>query len=283
MGAHSEHTLSATKAVPVDLAAKAREIRRRTIEIHRLAPETRLASSLSCVEVLVALYYGGILRFRPSEPLWEARDRFVVSKGHGSISLFPILAELGYFPQQELRNVCREGTFLGGIPDGIIPGYETTNGSLGHGPGVAVGMAIGLEAKGSDASVYVMVGDGELYEGSVWEALMLGATRRLDRLTLVVDANQTAMLDFCRRIIDLEPLGARFESFGWRVLEVDGHDVEKVRQALLLLGLEREGRPKVLIARTVKGKGVPSLEGEPLSHVKPVPPEELDRLIRELE
>jgi transketolase len=268
-------------ATSVDLVAKCRAIRRRTFEIHRLAPETRLASSLSCVEVLVALYYGGLLRFRPSEPLWEQRDRLVVSKGHGSISLFPILAELGYFPESELQRVCKEGTFLGGIPDGVVPGYETTNGSLGHGPGVAVGMAIALRARQNDSDVYVMVGDGELYEGSVWEALMLGAARRLDHLTLIVDANQTAMLDFCRRIMDLEPLAARFEAFGWRVLEVDGHDVQKVRTSLDLLSREHEGRPKVLVARTVKGKGVPSLEGEPLSHIKAVPPEELDALIRE--
>ncbi len=269
-------------AVPaIDLVAKCREVRRRTMEVNRIAPETRLSSSLSAVEILVALFYGGILAHKGAEPLWPGRDRFIASKGHGSIALFPILADRGYFPPSELDRVCQEGSFLGGIPDGIIPGYETTNGSLGHGPGVGAGMAVALKARGSESQVFVLVGDGELYEGSVWEAVMFAAARRLDNLTLVVDANQGAMLDFCRNIIDLEPMLARFEAFGWHAIEVDGHDVHAVQQALQHLSSQRQGRPKVLVARTIKGKGVPSLEGDPLSHIKAVSSDELDALIRE--
>jgi transketolase len=144
------------------LRKKAKEIRKETLLIHKRAPETRVASSLSPIEVFVALYYGKVLNFDPKNPLWEGRDRFVISKGHGSISMYPILADLGFFDKSELEKVCRPGSFLGGIPDPIIPGYETINGSLGHGMGVGCGMAVALKAKNSDSSVFVIVGDGEL-------------------------------------------------------------------------------------------------------------------------
>jgi len=261
------------------LEEKCREIRNRTLLIHRNAPETRIASSLSPVETLVALHYGGVLAFDPGNPRWEGRDRFIISKGHGSISFYPILAELGFFPPEELDKVSREGGILGGIPDCVIPGYETTNGSLGHGPGVGCGMALGLRAKGSGSQVFVLTGDGELYEGSVWEAFMFAGGNHLDNLTVIVDANQTSMLDFTRNIIDLEPLGAKFAAFGWDVAETDGHEVGQVTEALLAFKGRREGRPKVLIARTVKGKGVPRLEGDPLSHIRNLSPDEIDTLL----
>jgi len=262
------------------LEQKCREVRRETLLIHRRAPETRIASSLSPVEILVALYYGGVLAFDPRRPQWPARDRFIVSKGHGSISFYPILADLGFFPREELEKVSKAGGILGGIPDSVIPGYETTNGSLGHGPGVACGMALGLRVKGRGCHVFVLAGDGELYEGSVWEAVMFAGAQKLDNLSLVVDANRAAMLNFTREIIDLEPLGAKFAAFGWDVDEVDGHDVEAVRDALQAQKSRRDGRPKVLVARTIKGKGVPRLEGDPLSHVQTLSPDEVDELLR---
>jgi transketolase len=261
------------------LEERCRKVRKETLLIHRIAPETRLASSLSPIEILVALYYGGVLRFDPQRPLWDGRDRFIVSKGHGSISLYPILADLGFFPLDELGKVCKVGGILGGIPDSVIPGYETTNGSLGHGPGVASGMALALRAKQQQPHVFVLVGDGELYEGSVWEAIMFAGAHSLDNLTLVVDANQAAMLNFTRKIIDIEPLAAKFAAFGWDVTEVDGHDVEAVRTALLVQKSIKNGKPKALIARTTKGKGVPRLEGNPLSHVQTLRPEEVDELL----
>jgi transketolase len=156
----------------IDLKAKARWVWLETLRIHRRAPETRLASSLSPVEIFVALYYGGVLRFNPTQPLTETRDRCIISKGHGSICMYPILADLGFFAMEELEHVCESGSFLGGIPDPVIPGYETVNGSLGHGLGVATGMALGLNRKGSDRDVFVIAGDGELHEGSNWEAAM---------------------------------------------------------------------------------------------------------------
>lgn len=154
------------------LKDKALRIRKETLNIHRTSQETRIASSLSCVEILTVLYYGKILNFKSSEPNWENRDRFIISKGHGAISLYPILADVGYFSRSELANVGKEGSFLGGIPDYIIPGFETTNGSLGHGLGVACGVSLALKRKKRKEKVFVLMGDGELYEGSVWEAVM---------------------------------------------------------------------------------------------------------------
>ena len=141
---------------PLDMKAKAQWVWRETLRIHRRAVETRIASSLSPIEIFVALYYGGVLRFDPAQPLADSRDRCIISKGHGSICMYPILADLGFFGMQELERVCETGGFLGGIPDPVIPGYETVNGSLGHGLGVGSGVAVGLKRKGSDRSVFVI-------------------------------------------------------------------------------------------------------------------------------
>jgi len=157
------------------LSEKAKWVWRETLKVHRRAAETRIASSLSPIEIFVALYYGGVLRFDPKKPWAEERDRCIISKGHGSICMYPILADLGFFPMSELERVCVKGGFLGGIPDPVIPGYETVNGSLGHGAGVGTGMALGLKRKKSDRSVFVIVGDGELHEGANWEAFMFAS------------------------------------------------------------------------------------------------------------
>jgi len=256
-------------------------VRAETLRIHRRSQETRIASSLSPVEILVALYYGGVLNFRGAEPRWPARDRFIVSKGHGSISLYPILADLGFFSTDELSKVGQAGGLLGGIPDCVIPGYETTNGSLGHGPGVACGMALGLRQRGASPHVFVLVGDGELYEGAVWEAIMFAGAQGLDNLTLVVDANRVSMLDFCRNIIDLEPLPDKFRAFGWEACEVDGHDVVAVCDTLRRSKVRGGRQPKAVIARTVKGKGVSRLEQDPLSHIRNLSPDEIAALLGE--
>jgi len=254
-------------------------VRKETLNIHRIAQETRIASSLSCVEIFVALYYGKILNFDSANITWGGRDRFIVSKGHGAISLYPILADMGYFDKQELNNVCKEGSFLGGIPDSIIPGFETINGSLGHGLGVACGISLALKRKNKGETVFVLLGDGELYEGSVWEAIMFAGEHKLDNLVLIVDNNKVCMLDFCKNILDMEPLNEKFKAFKWEVTVVNGHDVELVHNSLINLKRDRNGMPKILIANTIKGKGVPNLETDSLSHVKNVMPEIIDEII----
>lgn len=264
------------------LREKALWARRETLKIHRIAPETRIASSLSAVEIFVTLYYGKILIYDSKDTQWEGRDRFIISKGHGAISFYPILADLGYFDPKELNRVCQEGTFLGGIPDSIIPGFETINGSLGHGPGVACGIALGLKRKRRNESVFVLVGDGELYEGSMWEAIMFAGEHHLDNLIMILDNNRVCMLDYCKRILDLEPLDEKFRVFRWDVRTVDGHDIEALFSALVELKGERNGRPKLLIADTIKGKGVKSLEIDSLSHIKSLKPAEIDKILEDL-
>lgn len=263
----------------VDLKEKAKWVWRETLKVHRSAPETRLASSLSAVEIFVALYYGDVLRFDPQKPLTEDRDRCIISKGHGSICMYPILADLGFFPKAELEKACRKGSFLGGIPDPIIPGYETVNGSLGHGAGVASGMALGLKRKGNDRSVFVVAGDGELHEGSNWEAFMFASHHKLDNLNLIVDDNRISMLGFTNEIVSHGSLAARLSAFGWDCEETDGHDALAVQSALLRMKAKAQGKPKALIAHTIKGRGVPDMENAPLSHVMSVKPQVLDELL----
>ena len=238
-----------------------------TLKIHRDTPETRIASSLSPIEIFVSLYYGGILNHSADQPLMNERDRFIISKGHGSISMYPILADLGFFAKEELNRICMAGGILGGIPDPVIPGYETVNGSLGHGLGVAAGMAFGLRVKKTEQEVFVLTGDGELHEGSCWEAIMFAGHHKLDNLILIVDNNATSMLDHTENIISHGNLLDRLEAFGWHTEEANGHDVLEVHQKLSTLKGSRPGKPKALIANTIKGRGVPGLEGHPLSHI----------------
>jgi transketolase len=262
-----------------ELRARALWVWRETLVVHRRAPETRVASSLSAVELFTALFYGGILRQFPSDRYHPDRDRMIVSKGHGSICLYPILADLGFFPHEELLRVCHKGGILGGIPDPIIPGYETVNGSLGHGLGVASGIALALKGKNSDASVFVMTGDGELHEGACWEAVMFAGHHGLDQLNLIVDDNSTAMLDHTDNILSHGDLSARLASFGWAVDRVDGHDVVEVQARLAAMKSKRDGQPKALIARTVKGHKVPGLENQPLAHILAPSASVLDALL----
>lgn len=261
------------------LIKKATWVRKETLNIHKIAQQTRLASSLSCIEIFVVLYYGEILTYDQSNIKWEGRDRFIISKGHGAISLYPILADLGYFDIKELNRVCKEGSFLGGIPDPIIPGFETINGSLGHGLGVACGISIALKRKQRREKVFVLLGDGELYEGSIWEAIMFAGEHKLDNLIVIIDNNKICMLDYCKNIIDLEPLNEKFRVFKWDTYIVDGHNIDQLYDTIITLKKDKSNRPKVLIADTIKGKGVPSLENDPLSHVKNLKPEEIDNII----
>lgn len=266
------------------LKEKSKFIRCETLKIHKLAPETRVASSLSPIEIFVSLYYGNILKYNPKDPRDDNRDRFIISKGHGSISMYPILADLSFFDKSELKNVCRNGTFLGGIPDPIIPGYETVNGSLGHGLGVGAGIAVALKTKQKEQSVVILTGDGELNEGSNWEAIMFAQQHKLDNLTLIVDYNKVSMLDFSKNIIDMNSLNKKFEAFNWDVFEVeDGHNIEEVYNTLKRVIEARKQKPKVVIVNTIKGKGVPFLETHALSHILSVKPEDIDSLIKEIE
>jgi transketolase len=269
--------------LPIEaIQKKARWVWEETLRIHRRSPETRVASSLSPIEVFVTLYYGGFLHQDPQNPRDPERDRCIISKGHGSLCMYPILADLGYFSSEELNRVCQEGSFLGGIPDPVIPGYETVNGSLGHGVGVGSGMALGLKRRGKDQKVYVLTGDGELHEGSNWEAFMFAAQHKLDNLTVLVDNNQISMLGHTDEIVSHLDLKLKLEAFGWHVVQVEnGHDVSEVFNALKSVQTVTEVKPKAIIFQTSKGNRVPGLENAPLSHITAIKPDLIDRLLRE--
>ena len=259
---------------------KAQWVWEETLKIHRRSPETRVASSLSPIEIFVVLYYGGFLRQNPSELYWPERDRCIISKGHGSLCMYPILADLNYFDVSELERVCQQGSFLGGIPDPVIPGYETVNGSLGHGVGVASGIALALKKRNANQRVYVVVGDGELHEGSNWEAFMFAAQNELNNLTVIVDNNKICMLGPTDEIVSHRVLEDKFKSFGWSVICVeDGHSVVEINQALQRSLQNNVDSPKAVIVNTRKGNRVPGLENAPLSHVTAIKPELLDQLL----
>ena len=181
-----------------------------------------------------SLYYLGLLNQDPTEPLLSGRDRCVISKGHGSLCMYPVLADLGFFSMSVLEKVCETGSFLGGIPDPVIPGYETVNGSLGHGVGVASGMALALKRRRQEQHVYVVTGDGELHEGSNWEAFMFAAQHELNNLTVIVDNNQISMLGPTDTIVSHRDLGKKLEAFGRETIIVDdGHNVGELYDCLL--------------------------------------------------
>lgn len=269
------------KILKNDLAEIANTIWVRTLKIHRNAQETRIASSLSAIEIFVVLYYE-ILNIFPSFPLHKDRDRCIISKGHGSICLYPILADLGFFPESLLDNVCKFGSNLGGIPDPVIPGYETLNGSLGHGIGVGAGIALGLKKnKQFNQNVYVVAGDGEFQEGSMWEAIMFAAHHELDNVTLIIDNNRKSMLGKTQEISSNTNFFEKFKAFGWNYEEVDGHDVYAIKNALLEMKTNDKTKPKVLVANTIKGRGIPLLENSDICHVLSVHKDELDKIIGE--
>ena len=261
------------------LKQKAYGVRTETLKLHKLAPETRVASSLSDVEIFTVLYYGGIINYNSQDLDHESRDRLIVSKAHGAVSLYPIFADLNFFEKVELTRINKEHALLGVIPDNSIPGFETTNGSLGHGLGVACGMAMGMRRKGLDSKVFVVCGDGELNSGAVWEAVMFASHHKLGNLILIIDNNKISMLDFQKNILDLAPLREKFLAFKWCVREANGHDVEQLYETLSDMKSNDSDQPKVLIADTCKGKGVDALENDSLCHVKTLTARQIDQVL----
>lgn len=257
--------------LPLDERRRLRELCRRTrLGIVRLVYEAgsgHIGAALSQVEALVALYHRS-LRVDGARPDWPERDRFVLSKGHGGLGLAVTLAELGFFPASELGTFGQTGARLGMHMDHTkVPGIEASTGSLGHGLGIAVGMALGARLQGASWRTVCMLSDGELYEGSTWEAALTGAGWRLGRLVAVVDRNRLTMDGRTEEELPLEPLAARWASFGWRTREVDGHDLEALCEVFdEALAGEVVGPPTVVIAETVKGRGVSFMEGEARWH-----------------
>ena len=246
----------------------------RSVYLRRLVVRTldggkrgHVGSSLSPLEIMRVLY-DDVLRFHAADPAWEGRDRCILSKGHGCIAQYVMLAEKGFFPHEVLDTFCRRDSILGGHPEaGKVPGVEASTGALGHGLPIGVGRAMGLRIKGNDARVFVVTGDGEINEGSVWEAAMSASKHRLRNLTVMVDYNKIQSAGATREILDLEPLADKWRAFGFGVTEVDGHDVVALREVLGRLPLEAD-KPSAIICHTVKGKGIGFAENDPNWHHK---------------
>lgn len=244
------------------LAARAHVVRERILEMGATPTGTHVGGSLSVADVLTVLY-GAVLRVRPDEPDWPQRDRFVLSKGHASAALYAVLSEHGFFDPAECATYGQAGSRLAGHPLRRLPGVELPTGSLGHGLSLGVGLALGL--RGSGSRTYVVLGDGELQEGSVWEAAMSAAHLGLDNLIAIVDRNGWQISGTTEECVALEPLAQRWASFGWSAEEVDGHDIAALCATFAALP-RLPGRPSVVIARTTKGRGVPLFENRKKSH-----------------
>lgn len=245
---------------------KALQIRRCILQTALWGGKGHIPPAFSWTEIAVALFYGGILSVRPTEPKWSDRDRFILSKGHGCLTLYAVLSDLGFFSSEELKKFAGNGSLLAGHPDNEMPGVETCTGSLGHGLGVGAGMALSAKLAGQKWRTFVVLGDGECHEGSVWEAAMFAGHQKLHNLIVIVDRNKLGATDFTENYASLDPLDKRFTSFGWDVAGVDGHDIPGLINILNEARNRNAGKPFCIVANTIKGKGVDFMENSKLWH-----------------
>lgn len=241
------------------------------------------STSLSMVELVTVLYFGGVLHHDPQQPQHPDRDRFILSKGHGAPGLYAVLAEAGYFPTDDLMTLRRMGSPLEGHPNmRRLAGVEASTGSLGQGLSMGIGQALAAKLDGRNYRTYVMTGDGELEQGQVWEAVMYAGNHGLDNLTLIVDHNGYQQTDAVANVQPLDPLTEKLEAFGWAAREIDGHDLGDVASAYEW-ARGSSGKPQAIVARTVKGKGVSLLEAAPGKwHGKPIPKDEEAKALEEI-
>jgi len=257
-----------------ELYEKARAIRIKILQMC-ISSGGHIASAFSCIDIMVALYYGGVLKFNSSNPGWDERDKFILSKGHGEAALYAILADVGFFPEEWIETRYRKGDcFLGGHPDKCIPGVETTTGALGHGLGIAAGISLATKMDGKNHLQFVLLGDTECTEGSIWEAALFASQHKLNNLIVIVDRNHISALDFTKNFTTLEPFVGKWESFGWEVATVDGHDYEKLTEVFKYARSRIDNRPFTIIAETTKGKGISFIENDPVWHTRTLSGEE---------
>ncbi len=254
-----------------ELQARARSIRKGIITSTTTAGSGHPTSSLSGVEVAVALYFGGILRYDPKNPHWPGRDRFILSKGHAAPLLYAVLAEAGYFGKELLPTLRKLGSPLEGHPNmRRLAGVEASTGSLGQGLSIGLGHALAARLDKADHRVYVLMGDGEIEEGQVWEAAMAAAKYKADNLVAIVDQNGYQQTGATSEVMDMKPLGPKWEAFGWSAQEINGHDLIEVLAAFHKAAATK-GRPSAIVARTVKGWPIQTLlSKDPNHHGKPL-------------
>jgi transketolase len=261
----------------------AKQVRREIISMLGIAGSGHPGGSLSSVEILVSLYFS-VMRHDPyKNPSWEERDRFLLSKGHSCPALYSCLALSGYFPLEELKTLRKFPTRLQGHPaiDKNLPGIEICSGSLGLGLSVSLGIALGAKLDGKDYRIYCLLGDGEVNEGQVWEAAMAASHYKLDNLCAIIDANNFQLDGKVEEVMNLHPLGEKWKAFNWYVLEVDGHNFSSLLAAFEK-AKENKGQPTVIIAHTVKGKGVSFMENENEWHGKAPSPQQVEQALKEL-
>lgn len=258
----------------------ARNIRIRAARMVHRANSSHIGGAFSMADLLAVLYHD-VLRVRPDDPHWPDRDRFILSKGHATAILYAVLAERGFFPMEELESFGADGSRLMAHVSHTVPGVEFSTGSLGHGLGFAVGRALAALRVGRDWRVFVMLSDGELDEGSNWEAILAAPQHGLSNLVAIVDYNKIQSLGSVPEVLELDPLADKFRAFRWAVREVDGHDHAAIREALGSLPFEAE-RPSCLIAHTIKGKGVDYMQANLAWHYKAPNATQLEDALRQL-
>ena len=267
---------------------KANAMRKDIIEMIHEAGSGHPGGSLSCTDILAALYFGDVMTYDPAHPTSDARDRFILAKGHAAPALYAALAEAGFFPKDELKTLRKLGSRLQGHPDSKkLPGVEVSTGSLGQGLSIAAGVALGVRIDqqrdgGPKRRVFTLLGDGEIEEGQVWEAAMFAAHYHLDNLVAIVDNNNLQIDGDVRDVAGLDNISSKFKSFGWQTIEVDGHDVGAVVTALKTATL-LDGSPVCIVAHTVKGKGVSFMENQAGWHGKAPNEEQAKEALAELE
>jgi transketolase len=250
---------------PAELAEIARRMRRTAVEMITEAKSGHPGGSLSAAEIVVTLFYG-VMRHDPGNPRWPDRDRFIMSKGHCCPILYAVMADCGYAPPGQLMTLRKLGSPYQGHPDvRFLPTLEASTGSLGQGLSLAIGMGLAARLNHSPSRTFVVLGDGEIQEGQIWEAAMFGAFHKVDNVVAIVDYNKIQLDGFVKDIMDLEPLAEKWRSFGWRVIEIDGHSIPALQKAFA----EAEtvtGQPVCVLAHTIKGKGVSFMENNPKFH-----------------
>ncbi|NJN81472.1 MAG: transketolase [Caldilineaceae bacterium] len=258
----------------------ATKIRGHALHMVHHANSSHIGTCFSMADLLAVLY-GHVLRIDPGQPDWPARDRFILSKGHGAAILYAALAERGIFPLEWLDDFCDDGSWLTGHVSHEVPGIEVSTGSLGHGLPIGCGMALAGKEEANPFRVFVMLSDGELNEGSNWEAILFAPQHRLDNLTVIVDYNKIQSFGSVSDVMELHPLGDKWRAFRWSVREIDGHDYTQIEAALTAVPFE-PGRPSVIIAHTVKGKGVSYMENQLAWHYRSPNDELLEQALTEI-
>lgn len=266
---------------PAELAAIAKRMRRTAIEMITEAKSGHPGGSLSAADIVVTLYFD-VMRHDPSNPKWPDRDRFILSKGHCCPILYAVMAECGYCPKDQLNTLRKLGSIYQGHPDvRFLPALEASTGSLGQGLSIGLGMGLAAKLDKSPARTYVVLGDGEIQEGQIWEAAMFGGYHKVDNVVAIVDYNRIQLDGFVKDIMDLEPLADKWMSFNWHVVETDGHDIRALQRAFNEAGAT-VGKPTVIIAHTIKGKGVSFMENNPNFHGSAPSKEEFQKAMLEL-